>query len=290
VLSEGNSTFTNFVLGPLLFPVSCLRSFVSSLLTLYLDQFLIFVLVLTRVGSLLLTLPVLGTATVPIQVRALLAVAISLVLAPLHFGHSIPPPDHLPALILLLAKEAVLGSALGLAVTVLLSGMQLAGQTISQMSGLSLAEVASPNFETRVPIFSHVLEMLALAIFFLVGGHRQVLEALLGSFAWMPPGQSEFPASLANTLSAIAASSFDTGIRAAAPVMVAMLLATLIVALMNRTIPQLNALAVGLNLNALIVLAVFALSLGSAGWVFQEEVGRVLEDVRDSFVAGERDA
>ena len=58
----------------------------SPLLTLYLDQFLIFVLVLTRVGSLLMTLPVLGTATVPMQVRALLAVGISLILTPLLLG------------------------------------------------------------------------------------------------------------------------------------------------------------------------------------------------------------
>ena len=67
----------------------------SPLLTLYLDQFLIFVLVLTRVGSLLMTLPVFGSATVPLQVRALLAVTISLIIAPLYFGLPIPPPEHL---------------------------------------------------------------------------------------------------------------------------------------------------------------------------------------------------
>ncbi|MCI0358987.1 MAG: flagellar biosynthetic protein FliR [Planctomycetaceae bacterium] len=254
-------------------------------LHLYLDQFLIFILVLARVGSLLLTLPVLGTASVPMQVRALLAVAISLVIAPLHFGVAVPAPDNLPAWALLLAKEAVLGLALGLAVMVLLSGMQLAGQVISQMSGLSLAEVAHPNLETSVPIFSHVLEMLALAIFFLVGGHRQVFEALLGSFAWMPPGQGEFPDSLLATMTAVAGHSFDIGLRASAPVMVAMLLATLVVALISRSIPQLGAVAVGLNFNALIVLAAFALCLGSAGWVFQEQVGRVIEEVREPFVS-----
>jgi flagellar biosynthesis protein FliR len=264
---------------------SCPLAAVSSLLTLYLDQFLIFVLVLTRVGSLLMTLPVLGTATVPMQVRAFLAVAIALIIAPLHFGLPIPTPEHLPALALLLGKEALLGLALGLAVMVLLSGMQLAGQVISQMSGLSLAEVANPNFDTSVPVLSQVLELLALAIFFLVGGHRQVLEALLGSFAWMPPGQGQLPASLLDTMTIVATHSFETGIRAAAPVMVAMLLAILIVALISRTIPQLNAVAVGLNFNSLIVLAVFALCLGSAGWVFQSEVGKVIDQVRDSFVA-----
>jgi flagellar biosynthetic protein FliR len=263
---------------------------VSSLLALYLDQFLIFVLVLTRIGSLLMTLPVIGTTTVPMQVRALLAVALAMIVAPLHFGLPIPPPEHLPALAVLLVKEAILGLALGLAVMVLLSGMQLAGQVASQMSGLSLAEVANPNFETSVPIFSQVLELLALAIFFLVGGHRQVLDALLGSFAWMPPGQGHFPASLLDTMTAVATHSFETGIRASAPVMVAMLLAILIVALISRTIPQLNAVAIGLNFNSLIVIAVFALCLGSAGWVFQQQVGSVIDDVRESFMTGERDA
>ena len=117
----------------------------SSLLLLYLDQFLIFVLVLTRVGCLLMTLPVLGTATVPIHVRAFLAVAIAIVITPLYWGFPIPPPENLLGLTVLLTREAVLGLALGLAVMILLSGMQLAGQVVSQISGLSLADVANPT-------------------------------------------------------------------------------------------------------------------------------------------------
>lgn len=254
-----------------------------ALLHLYLDQFLIFVLVLTRVGCLLMTLPVLGTASVPIHVRAFLAVAISLVITPLYWGLPIPPPENLLDLTVLLAREAVLGLALGLAVMILLSGMQLAGQLISQTSGMSLADVANPTFDTSVPLLSHILEMLAVAIFFLVGGHRQVIDALLGSFAWMPPGQSRLPEELVAALSDVAARSFEIGIRASAPVMVALLLATLIVALVSRTLPQLNSVAVGLNFNSLIVLAVMAFCLGSAGWVFQEEVGGVIETIRITF-------
>jgi flagellar biosynthetic protein FliR len=256
-----------------------------TLLHLYLDQFLIFVLVLTRVGCLVMTLPVLGTASVPLHVRALLAVAISLVITPLHWGLPVPPPENLLALTVLLTREAVLGLSLGLAVMILLSGMQLAGQVVSQISGLSLADVANPTFETSVPIFSHILEMLAVAIFFLVGGHRQVMDALLGSFTWMPPGQGRLPDDLVAALSDVAARSFEIGIRASAPVMVALLLSTLIVALVSRTLPQLNAVAVGLNFNSLIVLAVLAFCLGSAGWVFQEEVGGAIETLRDTFAS-----
>jgi flagellar biosynthetic protein FliR len=256
---------------------------VSPLLHLYLDQFLIFTLVLTRVGCLLMTLPMLGTATVPWQIRALFAVSISLVLTPLYWGLAIPVPENLLVLAPMLIREAVLGLALGLAVMILLSGMQLAGQVISQISGLSLADVANPSFDTSIPIFSHILEMLAVAIFFLVGGHRLVIDALLGSFAWMPPGHGELPAELVESLTAVAASSFETAIRASAPVMVSLLLATLVVALVSRTLPQLNAVAVGLNFNALTVLAVLGICLGSAAWVFQEQVEGVLQLVGDAF-------
>jgi len=257
---------------------------VSPLLTLYLDQFLIFVLVLTRVGCLLMTLPVLGTSSVPWQIRALLAVGISLMLTPLYFGRPVPLPQNLLMLGVLLAREAIVGLALGLAVMILLSGMQLAGQVISQISGLSLADVVNPTFDTSVPIFSHLLELLALAIFFLVGGHRDVIDALLRSFAWMPPGAGRVPGDLVMTLSEITAHSFEVGIRASAPVMVALVIATLIIALISRTLPQLNAIAVGLNFNSLIVMGILAASLGSAAFVFQEELGTTIELVGQAFL------
>jgi flagellar biosynthetic protein FliR len=65
--------------------------------------------------------------------------------------------------------------------------------------------------------------------------------------------------------------------------MVSLLLSTLVVALVSRTLPQLNAVAVGLNFNALMVLAVLGLCLGSAAWVFQDQVEGVLQIVGDAF-------
>jgi flagellar biosynthetic protein FliR len=255
----------------------------SAPLALHLPQFLVFLLVLTRVGTLVASLPVLGSAGIPLQVRALLAAAIAALIAPLHFGATVPAPANLVDLALLMGREALLGLALGAAITILLSGMQLAGQVISQMSGLSLADVVSPSSDAQVPIFSQLLELLALAIFFLTGGHRHVIDALLGSFAWMPPGSGRLPDRLPDVLASIAGHSFETGIRASAPVMVALLLAILIVALVSRTLPQLNSMTIGLNVQALVALVALACCLGSATCVFQDEVGAVIELVQEAF-------
>jgi flagellar biosynthetic protein FliR len=254
----------------------------SPLLAQYLTQFLVFVLVLTRVGALIMALPVLGGSSIPVQIRACLAVAVSLLITPLHWGMSLPEVESLGGLTLLMTREAILGAALGTVVMILLSGMQLAGQVISQMSGLSLADVANPTFDTSVPILSQLLESLAIALFFLLGGHRMVLSSLLESFAWLPPGAATLPEDLPQCLLEVATHSFHVGIRASAPVMVAMFLAVLVVALISRTLPQLNAVAVGLNFNAILIPLLVAVSIGSAAITFQNELATVLQSVRET--------
>ena len=53
---------------------------------------------------------------------------------------------------------------------------------------------------------------------------------------------------------------------------IAALLATLALGMISRTLPQLNVLAVGFGLNALLTFAVMFVSLGGAMWVFREHL------------------
>jgi len=252
------------------------------LLQPFLDQFLLFTLVLTRVSGLFMTMPAIGSQSMPMQMRALAAVAIALLVTPSFWGTSSPEPGNLVGLLVLLGREIVLGLALGLSVNILFSGMQLAGQLISQISGLSLADVYDPSLETNVPVFSQLLDATALAVFVVIGGHRQVIDALLDTFRDMPPGQASFAPTMVDALTLILQSSFLTGIRAAAPVMVSLLLAVLIVGLISRTLPQLNTINLGFSFNTLVLLGTLAFSLGSAAWIFQDETEMAIRVVRDA--------
>ena len=51
-----------------------------------LNQFGTFVLVLARIGALVMTAPIFGTQAAPLQARAALAIAMSLIVTPLHSG------------------------------------------------------------------------------------------------------------------------------------------------------------------------------------------------------------
>ena len=252
----------------------------SPLYDLLLNQFLVFVLVLTRISGLVMTAPVFGTRSAPMRVRSLLALGLAMVVTPMYGDAAVPFPGNIINMLVLIGREAVLGLALGLAVMILFAGIQLTGQTISQLAGISLADVFDPGFDSNVSVFSQFLDLVAVAVFVCIGGHRQVLGALLDTFQWMPPGHGTFSPDLVAALTDVTTQSFATGIRASAPVMVSLLLAVLITGLISRTLPQLNIMAIGFNVNVLVMLFTLTLSLGAAVWVFQEEVSTALDTVR----------
>jgi flagellar biosynthetic protein FliR len=254
----------------------------AGLAEIYLNPLLVFVLTLCRVGAMITAAPVIGAASAPMRVRALLAIGVSAVITVVFWSTRVPEPANLLQLLVLAAKEAAWGLALGLGVAILFAGLHATGQLLGEMSGMQLADAIDPSFNMSTPLFGQLLNLTALAAFVLIGGHRQVMAALLDSFAAMPPGSALFSEGLTTALIDVTAQSFHLGVRAAAPVLTAVLLATLILGFVNRTLPQLNVMAVGFSLNGMIALAAVAVSLGAAVWVFQDQVAPFLDAVRDA--------
>jgi flagellar biosynthetic protein FliR len=253
---------------------------------LYLHQFSTFTLVLVRIAALVLIAPLFGSSPVPPKVRLALAAALAILIVPLELQKATPAPVTLVDYLVLAGAEALIGLTLGLGVLLLFSSMHVAGQIISQMSGMQLADVFDPGFGANVPAFSQLLSYVTIAVFVIIGGHRQVLEALLDTFTWLPAGQGGFSQSIGQATTALLAESFVLGIRAAAPAMIALLLATLVLGLISRTLPQLNLMVLGFGFNALASMAALGVSLGAAAWIFQDQLEPFLDTVLRSLATG----
>ena len=199
----------------------------------------------------------------------------------------IDPPRTILNYLVLIGGEVLIGLTLGVGVLILFSGVQLAGQVIAQMSGLSLADVFNPGFDTSVPLISQFLYMFALAIYVISGGHRILMAGLLGTFSSIPPGAAGLSTSIVDAMSVLVTESFTLGVRAAAPATVALLLATLVMGLISRTLPQLNILAVGFGLNAMVT---FGVDRRVAGWPGMDVSGadRACGRVAPGSLSGER--
>jgi flagellar biosynthesis protein FliR len=111
-----------------------------------------------------------------------------------------------------------------------------------------------------------------MALFLTLGGHRVVLGACLDSFNTYPAGGIFTEEYWLLHLPDLLLHSVSVGMRAAAPPAIALLLANFVTALIGRTLPQLNIMAIGFSLNVTIMILVLALSMASIGWVFQNEL------------------
>ncbi len=246
------------------------------------DKFIVFTLVLTRVSGLTMTAPIYGSTDAPMRVRALLALALSVLIMPSQWNVSVPQPGNLLNYLVFIGGELIVGTCLGLGIMILVHGMELAGEIIGYVGGLMIAEAYDPTSDMNTPILSRLFVLVSLSVFVCIGGHRLVMAGLLDTFQTIPPGSGVFSRSIADAFVTLLSQSFSLGIRAAAPATIALLLATLVLGLVSRTVPQLNVLILGFGMNSLLIFGALALTLGGIVWIFQEQIEPAVELMLDA--------
>jgi flagellar biosynthesis protein FliR len=247
------------------------------------DKFIVFTLVITRVSGLTMTAPVYGIKDVPVRVRVLFALALAVLIMPSQWNAVVTYPGTTLNYLVLIGSELLIGVSLGLGIMLLFHGMELAGEVIGYVGGLMIAEAYDPNLDANTPIISRLLFLVSMSIFVCIGGHRLVMAGLLDTFKTIPPGDGFFSRSIVDAFVTLATESFSLGIRAAAPATIALLLATLVLGLIGRTVPQLNVLVIGFGLNSLLIFGSLALTLGAMAWAFQEQINPALELLLNAF-------
>ncbi|MDR0870613.1 MAG: flagellar biosynthetic protein FliR [Planctomycetaceae bacterium] len=240
------------------------------------SRVLVFTLVLTRVSGIVITSPVLGGSEIPVQVRALTAFALSLLILPSQWFVQIVEPNNLAAFAVLIGAELAIGMTIGLGLNIFFTGASLAGELVGQIGGLSASQIFDPISGDQSPLLSRMLQYLAITVFAAVGGLNVLVASLMDTFETLPLGESGFETSVALTLVKILSLSFHLAIRMSAPVLVAVLVAMLVMGLLGKTLPQLNLMSVGFGVNSVVMFAVFALSLGAGIWCYQERITDVL--------------
>ena len=234
-------------------------------------------LVLLRTGGIFLAAPALAEPVVPVRLRVLLAVVLALAVAGRVALPAGPMSD--AAFVAAAAGELLVGAAIGLAAAVVLSGVELGAFHISQQMGLSLAEVFDPVTAQSGDPVRRLLVLLAVVVFLGVGGHTMVLSALLESFESVPVGSALAAGRVLDLIVSLLGASFVLGLKVAAPVLAAMLLATVALGLLQKTLPQCNILTVGLPARALLGLALLGIAAAALGHLVEaavELVGRNL--------------
>lgn len=219
-----------------------------------------FVLISARISGLMILSPFWSLVSIPRPSKGALIVVLAAILTPL--AGTVPFPDRVLSIPMPLMMEFTIGLVIGLCAAVVAHALMLASEVVSMQTGLSLGQVLTPNLETGGPALSQLYWLLGLAVFVGIDGPTVMLQALARSIVDFPPGSSsitftEGPMAVLN----LTGSVFRYAIQICAPVMVALTLANLLMAILSRAVPQLNAMAMAFGVTLSIGLLMIGLSL-----------------------------
>jgi flagellar biosynthetic protein FliR len=223
------------------------------------------VLVLIRLSGLIVFAPILSSSAITGQVKAGLAVAMTILLAPV--------VAVLPGARPVLDFSAVLGElgvglTLGLALTMLNEALNFAGTVMGFEFSFSLVSLLDPNTMIETPVLGQMLGWLGILVILGAGLHRTMILAVMRSFSVVPVGQAALQVHTGVALSGMASGLFLAGLQLAAPVLAAALTVEVTVALIGRLSPQLPVLVVSIPLKAIASYVVLIASLAVwPGWI-----------------------
>ncbi len=247
----------------------------AALVDWLIEHMVVGMLVMTRLSFLLAAMPAIGVG-VPRRVKAMLALMMTALLLPTIADRpgiqNLPDFDHMVDLSIAIAREAMVGMLIGATVQIVITGIQLAGEAITSTGGMQLGDAMDETTKSNMPVLARMVGMLVTAVMLLSGGHRVILSLLVESFDRMPPGNVVFHESMMQAITDCMSGALASGVRVSAPVVAALLLSNLVTGLISRTMPQINVLAVGLSVNALALLVVTSLTIGSVAWIFQDDL------------------
>lgn len=234
-------------------------------------EFALFTLVLGRIGGLFSAIPLFGGKSVPARIKVATVFAMTLVFFPIvRAGLPVLPSDSI-SLGLLIARETLIGLSLGLLSQVIFSAVEFCGQIIGLQMGFSAAAQFDPTMGTQVSVMSMMQNLLAVLLFMGLGMHHVFIRAVIESYTLVPVGAWHMSGELLQFVVATTTGVFILAIKLAAPVMAALLAATVALGVMARSFPQMNIfmisfpLNIGLGFLVLgITLLVFFRTLGNA--------------------------
>lgn len=221
-----------------------------------------FALILARVSALVLTTPFYNSQTIPGPVKAGLVGLLTLFVMVQTGPVPLVGDFNAVRLIGLLLAEMLVGALMGTAVNFLFGALTMAGQLLGMQMGLSMANLMDPISFQQTGLMGQVLNIAALLLFLIFDGHLLMLRALFESFnvapltQIVPRGEIILP-----ELIRLSGQIFEIGLRIAFPVVVSILIINVGLAIIARTVPQVNVFQLGFILTVGLGIVILSLSL-----------------------------
>lgn len=174
-------------------------------------------------------------------------------------------------------QQVGVGLAIGFAVRVVFSAVELAGEVVGFQMGLNFAAFFDPSIGAQSSAVARFFGQMTSLLFLAMNGHLMVLFAIIRSYQSFPVDQN-FLESLAHMkLQRLGADLFASALWIALPMVGMLMFVNLALGIVSRVAPQMNIFAVGFPITLVVGLIGIAVTLPMLDQPFMVLMERALD-------------
>jgi flagellar biosynthetic protein FliR len=230
-----------------------------------------------RTGAFMALAPPFNSRLIPVQVKALLSIGLTLPLFPYLRGSM--PSLETSDIIFSAAMQIFIGAALGFMVLMLFSALQAAGDILDLFGGFTLAAAYDPLSFNQSSVFGRLYNLVAVTILFGTQGHLLVLRGLLQTFRTMPLNMTFSLETFSRLLLKGIAELLLSALQIAGPLVAVLFLTDVAFGLLNRVAPALNAFQLGFPAKIFLLMMLSGLAITALPKVIEALVDKAVTAV-----------
>lgn len=214
-----------------------------------------------RLGVGLAMTPLFSAFGVPMVARLILVLTLAgLVASTVPVSQALSAHLDLGHLVPAIGNELAIGLLLSVGVHAAFAAFSVAGRLVDAQMGFTLGAVLDPVSKGHAAVMASGFSMLAVLLFFVSDAHHLLMVGFFRTFELLPVGQGVSVDGWYPVAQGVGA-MFSMGFVIASPVVIALLLADVVVAVVSRNLPQMNVMFLSIPLKVLLGIAVMAAAL-----------------------------
>jgi len=238
-----------------------------------------FMLAFARIGAMVMLMPGLGEANIPVRIKLSIALLLTLIILPLHRSAYHIDMESMSALVVLMLHEIIIGVVLGATARVTLSALQVAGSIIAQQMGLGFVTSVDPTQGQQGLLVGNFLTILGVTLLFATDSHHLVIAALNESYTIFSPGETMASGDVAALATRAFAAAFKIGLQLSAPFLVFGLVFNIGLGVLARLMPQMQVYFVGVPLSIFAGFLILSFVLAAMMGTFLDYFVGVMHDM-----------
>ncbi len=197
-----------------------------------------------RISAMFVSVPLFSIKAVPVKIRLILAIALTLVVTPL-----LPKWPEMELFsytgLMIALHQVLIGLVIGFIVQMVFAAVVFAGQGVALSMGLGFSVMVDPQNGQQVPVIAQFYMMTTTLIFLSMDAHLVLIKMLLDSFNSLPIGVNGLDKTGIWSIIAWSARMFAGGLLLSLPLIASLLLINVCFGVAARAAPQLQIFSVG---------------------------------------------